>query len=113
MVKKGKEETFIYVSGGFIEFHGNELVVLADAAERAEEIDLKIAEEAKKRAEEINNHAVLRRYLALDKLLGQVSLGGQTLKNVFVVDRPTLAALFVQCRRKQHAQCVTVAPILP
>jgi F-type H+-transporting ATPase subunit epsilon len=58
MVKKGKEETFIYVSGGFIEFHNNELVVLADAAERAEEIDLKIAEEAKKRAEEIKQQKI-------------------------------------------------------
>ena len=58
MVKKGKEETFIYVSGGFIEFHNNELVVLADAAERAEEIDIKIAEEAKKRAEDIKQQKI-------------------------------------------------------
>jgi F-type H+-transporting ATPase subunit epsilon len=58
MVKKGKEETFIYVSGGFIEFHNNELVVLADAAERADEIDIKIAEEAKKRAEEIKQQKI-------------------------------------------------------
>ena len=58
MTKKGKEETFIYVSGGFIEFHNNEIVVLADAAERAEEIDIKIAEEAKKRAEEIKQQKI-------------------------------------------------------
>lgn len=58
MTKKGKEETFIYVSGGFIEFHNNELVVLADAAERAEEIDIKLAEEAKKRAEEIKQQKI-------------------------------------------------------
>lgn len=58
MVKKGKEETYIYVSGGFIEFHNNELVVLADAAERAEEIDIKIAEVAKKRAEEIKQQKI-------------------------------------------------------
>jgi F-type H+-transporting ATPase subunit epsilon len=58
MVRKGKEEIFIYVSGGFIEFHNNELIVLADAAERAEEIDVKLAEEAKKRAEEIKQQKI-------------------------------------------------------
>lgn len=58
MLRKGKDETYIYVSGGFIEFHNNELVVLADAAERAEEIDLKLAEEAKKRAEEIKQQKI-------------------------------------------------------
>lgn len=58
MLRKGKEETYIYVSGGFIEFNNNELVVLADAAERAEEIDLKLAEVAKKRAEEIKQQKI-------------------------------------------------------
>lgn len=58
MTKKDKEEMFIYVSGGFIEFHNNELVVLADAAERAEEIDVKLAEDAKKRAEEIKQQRI-------------------------------------------------------
>ena len=58
MLRKGKEENYIYVSGGFIEFNNNELIVLADAAERAEEIDLKIAEQAKKRAEEIKQQKI-------------------------------------------------------
>lgn len=52
VIKQGKNELNLAVSGGFIEFNKNELVVLADMAERAEEIDLKLAEEAKKRAEE-------------------------------------------------------------
>jgi len=43
------------VSGGFTEFHGNVLSVLADTAERAEEIDIERAEEAKKRAEELKS----------------------------------------------------------
>jgi F-type H+-transporting ATPase subunit epsilon len=51
--KKGKEEIEMATSGGFIEFDKNNLVVLADAADRAEEIDIKEAEEAKKRAEEL------------------------------------------------------------
>ena len=52
MVRKGIEEHSIFVSGGFMEVHGNKVVVLADTAERAEEIDISRAEEAKRRAEE-------------------------------------------------------------
>lgn len=58
MVRKGKEEILLSTSGGFIEFNGNELIVLADTAERAEEIDLKRAEEAKARAEKVKTEAV-------------------------------------------------------
>jgi F-type H+-transporting ATPase subunit epsilon len=39
-------------AGGFVEFHGNVLTLLADTAERPEEIDIRAAEEAHKRAEE-------------------------------------------------------------
>lgn len=49
--KNGAEETMA-VSGGFIEVVGDKVHVLADAAERAEDIDLQRAEEAKERAEE-------------------------------------------------------------
>ncbi len=45
------EEISLVTSGGFVEFHNNVLSVLADTAERAEEIDLARAEEARKRAE--------------------------------------------------------------
>ncbi|MDZ7611855.1 MAG: ATP synthase F1 subunit epsilon [Candidatus Moranbacteria bacterium] len=38
------------ISGGFLELHSNELTILADTAERADEIDLERAEEARKRA---------------------------------------------------------------
>ena len=38
------------VSGGFIEFNNNKLVVLADTAERAEDLDLTRAEKARKKA---------------------------------------------------------------
>jgi F-type H+-transporting ATPase subunit epsilon len=40
-------------SGGFVELHGNVLSVLADTAERAEEIDIERAEEGRKKAEEL------------------------------------------------------------
>ena len=49
---EGNEQIFA-TSGGFIEFHNNTLVVLADTAEPAESIDIERAEVAKKRAEEL------------------------------------------------------------
>lgn len=52
------EETSLATSGGFIELHDNTLVVLADTAERAEEIDLARAEAARKQAEEIMKETV-------------------------------------------------------
>jgi len=51
-VRKGSEETFIALSGGFLEVLENKVVILADAAERADEIDMTRAEAAKKRAQE-------------------------------------------------------------
>ncbi|MFA5644146.1 MAG: F0F1 ATP synthase subunit epsilon [Patescibacteria group bacterium] len=42
----------ISVSGGFVEVLLNKIIILADTAERAEEINLDRAEEARKRAEE-------------------------------------------------------------
>lgn len=52
------EETSLATSGGFIEFHDNTMVILADTAERAEEIDLVRAEEARKRAEELQKERI-------------------------------------------------------
>ena len=52
-VKKDKEELLLAVSGGFIEVQPTRVIVLADTAEHAEEIDEQRAEEAKKRAEEL------------------------------------------------------------
>ncbi len=46
------------VSGGFIEFAENRLIVLADTAERAEDLDLARAEEAKKRAEALKEQKI-------------------------------------------------------
>ena len=58
MLKTGKEDISMAVSGGFIEFDKNNLVVLADTAERAEEIDEKRAEEARKKAEDLKNQKI-------------------------------------------------------
>jgi F-type H+-transporting ATPase subunit epsilon len=51
-IKKGSEESFLVISGGFLEVRPDRVIVLADAAERAEEIDIARAEEAKRRAQE-------------------------------------------------------------
>jgi F-type H+-transporting ATPase subunit epsilon len=53
-----QEEVRLAVSGGFAEFRDDVLTVLADTAERADEIDLARAEEAKKRAEDIMKERV-------------------------------------------------------
>lgn len=54
----GGEETYLATSGGFVEFHDNILSILADTAERAEDIDLARAEEARMRAEELKKQRV-------------------------------------------------------
>jgi len=50
---KGGEEEIFAVSGGFVEVQPDRVVVLADTAERAEEIDLERAEAARQRAEKL------------------------------------------------------------
>ena len=52
MVRKGGEEVFMAISGGFLEVRQDRIIVLADTAERSDEIDIARAEEAKRRAEE-------------------------------------------------------------
>ena len=52
IMRKGEEEESFFVTGGFLEVRDNQVAVLADASERAEEIDIARAEEARLRAEE-------------------------------------------------------------
>lgn len=79
VIKKGNEESYFCVTGGFLEVRPDKVIILADASERSEEIDIERAEEAKKRAEErlkvsapnIDNaraEAALRRSLARIKV---------------------------------------------
>ena len=51
-VDLNEQEEPIFVSGGFIEVFENNVTVLADTAEHAEEIDQARAEEARRRAQE-------------------------------------------------------------
>ena len=52
IARKGDDEFSLAVSGGFLEVRPDRVIVLADSAERAEEIDIARAEEAKRRAEQ-------------------------------------------------------------
>jgi len=51
-LRMGGQETFMVVSGGFLEVIDDKVIVLADAAERADDIDAARAEAAKRRAQE-------------------------------------------------------------
>jgi len=50
-IVKGGDEVEMAITGGFIEVRQNRVTILADAAERAEEIDTVRAEEARRRAQ--------------------------------------------------------------
>jgi F-type H+-transporting ATPase subunit epsilon len=74
-VRRGGEEYSLVISGGFLEVRPDRIIILADAAERAEEIDIARAEAAKQRAQQRLTHptpevdlaqaeAALRRSLA-------------------------------------------------
>ena len=51
-VRRGSEEDSLAISGGFLEVRPDRVIVLADTAERAEEIDMERAAAAKQRAEQ-------------------------------------------------------------
>ncbi len=51
-VKKGADERSIVISGGFLEVLHDKVTVLADVAERSEEIDTAAAQEARDRAQQ-------------------------------------------------------------
>ena len=51
VVRKGTDEQQLAVFGGFLEVVNNRVLILADTAERIEEIDVERAEQARERAE--------------------------------------------------------------
>jgi F-type H+-transporting ATPase subunit epsilon len=50
--RKGAEKRFAFIDGGFAEVLGDRVSILAQIAERAEDIDLQRAEASKRRAED-------------------------------------------------------------
>lgn len=75
-------ETQISLGGGFMDVQDNQVVILANVAEVADEIDLKRAEAAKERAEDrlqnVNEFTdVQRAELALRRALVRIKVAGQ------------------------------------
>jgi F-type H+-transporting ATPase subunit epsilon len=52
LIRNGQEEVTLFVGGGFLEVLPDRVTVLADVAERAEEISEEAADEARRRAQE-------------------------------------------------------------
>jgi F-type H+-transporting ATPase subunit epsilon len=59
MIRKNKEEDYFAISGGFLEVRPDKVIILADACERVDEINVTRAEEAKKKAQETMRAAPL------------------------------------------------------
>jgi F-type H+-transporting ATPase subunit epsilon len=77
----GVEETFV-VSGGLLKVSGNQAVVLAEAIERPETIDVERARKSKERAEKrLKAHStetdLERAAVALDKALNRIRIAMQ------------------------------------
>jgi len=88
LVRKGGQELPLAITGGFIEMRPDRIIILADAAERVEEIDVARAEEAKRRAEErLKEHAP-----GVDLLRAEAAL------------RRSLARLEIAARRKRRSR---------
>jgi len=71
VVRKGGQDDSLAISGGFLEVRPDRVIILADAAERAEEIDIARAEAARKRAEERLRD---RKVVGFDEARAQASL---------------------------------------
>ena len=52
VIRKNGEDTYLAVTGGYLEVMDNQVTVLADACERSDEIDEERAQEAMRQAEE-------------------------------------------------------------
>ena len=88
-IKQGGEETSMVVSGGFLSVANDRVLVLADAAERSDEIDESRAEQARNRAVEVL----------------QAGAGGSTTQTqaARLALRRSLARLEVRRKRRRHS----------
>lgn len=74
-VKKGADEQSIVISGGFLEVLNNKVTILADVAERSEEIDTAAAEAARQRAQDdLANRGQIEDMAAADAAMRLASL---------------------------------------
>ena len=80
LIRKSGEEISVAISGGFLEVRPDRVIVLADTAERFDEIDIARAEEARRRAQERLVHPTLevdvaRAEAALGRSLARLRVG--------------------------------------
>ena len=71
-VVTNKEETFMVVSGGFLEVMQNKVTILADTVERLEEIDQERAQSALEKAQERLNSKDADADIDLDRILASI-----------------------------------------
>jgi F-type H+-transporting ATPase subunit epsilon len=80
--RKGGEVHKIAVGGGFAEVSPGRVVVMADVAEKAEEIDVERARQARERAEaslkdiSLDDEAFAKGYAALQRAVARLSAAG-------------------------------------
>lgn len=73
VLKNEGKENLLVTSGGFVEFKDGTLIVLADTAEHASEIDVKRAEEtARKRAEDLKNEKITMNEMEYAKVAASI-----------------------------------------
>src|SRR5690625_3022698 len=78
-LKRENKVDFVAVNGGFIEVRPDKVTVLAQSAEKAEEIDVDRAERAKERAAKLlesndSNVDIMRAKLALNRAINRIEV---------------------------------------
>lgn len=86
VVREGNEEHSFAVAGGFVSVTGENIDVLAESADHADEIDLQKAEEARARAEKLRETAqgemeIAEASAALERALAQLTVAGRKRKH--------------------------------
>jgi F-type H+-transporting ATPase subunit epsilon len=77
MVRRERDEQFFAIGGGFAEIQPDHVIILADSAEHAEEIDIERAEQARQKAEELMEEGVSvdsARYAQIDAALKRAQI---------------------------------------
>lgn len=77
----GGKETLLAVGGGFMEVNNDKVVILADSAERSDEIDIKRAKAAQERAEQrlasrASDIDIARAEVALRRAISRIKAAG-------------------------------------
>src|SRR5262249_50702264 len=85
--RKGNQWAYLAVAWGFVDVLPDQVRILAESAERAQEIDLERAKRAKERAEQRLRHAgddtnYDRASIALERALIRIQVGGKAHSNL-------------------------------